>query len=182
MQDLTQDRSDRNLTQAASKFPSAKRLGSYLVEAGLLSPDQIKVILIDQQATGMRFGEIAVARGWLKEQTIEWIVEKVVVPDRQTIHAQALSQAQPGIKSATYPAHASHAQSTDRQPTNRQSANRQTAHSPEATSGATASSSTATSASSTSTATIKSAARRDIPISKPLPSVNSADNDVYWVG
>ena len=56
-----------------------------MVEAGLLTHDQINVALNDQQATGMRFGEIIVARGWLKEQTVEWIVTKVIEPERQLV-------------------------------------------------------------------------------------------------
>ena len=43
-----------------------KRLGGYLVEAGLLTPAQIDVALNDQKLTGMRFGEILAARGWVK--------------------------------------------------------------------------------------------------------------------
>ncbi len=60
-----------------------KRLGSYLVEAGLISQAHVNVALADQQATGMRFGEILVVRGWVKEQTIEYLMEKVILPARE---------------------------------------------------------------------------------------------------
>lgn len=139
--------------QTTSSHPP-KRLGGYLVEAGLLTLDQINVILNDQQATGMRFGEIVVARGWLKEQTIEWIVEKVVEPERQSLQHQ---HTQSGASTSS-------------------SSNRPAPPAPKIDRPA---STAPTPAHSTST---KSFARRDIPISKPLPSVNSADNGVYWVG
>lgn len=62
-----------------------KRLGSYLVEAGLLSRAQIDVALNDQQATGMKFGEILAARGWVKQQTVDYLMKKVVEPERQAL-------------------------------------------------------------------------------------------------
>lgn len=149
-----QDWSDRPHTRAASSPTSPKRLGGYLLEAGLLTLDQINVILNDQQATGMRFGEIVVARGWLKEQTIEWIVEKVVEPERQALHHT------PTPPVASLPRSQSNSDST--------------------LSGDRAMSSSAPGIDRALSS--KPFARREIPISKPLPSVNAADNGVYWVG
>lgn len=63
-----------------AKPSSAKHIGNYLVEAGLLSIAQVDVILCDQASTGMRFGEIAASRGWLKEQTIEYLMEHLILP------------------------------------------------------------------------------------------------------
>jgi hypothetical protein len=54
------------VTPTAHTSYSKKRLGGYLVEAGLLTPAQIDVALNDQKLTGMRFGEILAARGWVK--------------------------------------------------------------------------------------------------------------------
>jgi len=62
--------------------PKAKQIGSYLVDAGLLKPTQVKIALQDQQTTGMRFGDIIVTRGWVKKQTLEYIVGKVVTLER----------------------------------------------------------------------------------------------------
>ncbi|HEY9805807.1 MAG TPA: hypothetical protein V6D04_04515 [Candidatus Obscuribacterales bacterium] len=62
-----------------------KRLGGYLVEAGLLTPGQVDVALNDQKLTGMRFGDILVTRGWVKQQTIEYLMQKVIVPERQVL-------------------------------------------------------------------------------------------------
>ncbi|HIK26207.1 MAG TPA: hypothetical protein IGP91_11195 [Thermosynechococcus sp. M46_R2017_013] len=60
-----------------------KRLGNYLVEAELVTPAQIEVALADQRATGARLGDILVARGWLRKGTIEFIMERVVLPERR---------------------------------------------------------------------------------------------------
>lgn len=65
-----------------SKIHPYRPLGAYLVEAGLLTDAQVGVALADQNVTAMLFGEIVVARGWVKEQTIEFIMKKVVLPER----------------------------------------------------------------------------------------------------
>ena len=61
---------------------SNKPLGAYLIEAGLLSEAQVGVVLADQGATSMLFGEILVTRGWVKAQTIEYLMQKIVIPER----------------------------------------------------------------------------------------------------
>lgn len=66
----------------ATHSPDSKRIGGYLIEAGLLSPAQVEVVLSDQELTGMRFGEILVSRGWLKSQTIEFLFQNVILPHR----------------------------------------------------------------------------------------------------
>jgi hypothetical protein len=60
------------------------RLGSYLIEAGLITPAQVAVVLNDQNfSQDMRFGEVLVARGWVKSETIEFVMKRVVEPERQ---------------------------------------------------------------------------------------------------
>jgi hypothetical protein len=63
--------------------PTDKRLGSYLIDAGLLSPSQVDVALSDQASTGMRFGEIIVERGWIKQQTIDYLHRKIIELERE---------------------------------------------------------------------------------------------------
>jgi hypothetical protein len=70
---------------------SKKCIGSYLVEAGLLSPAQVDVVLSDQATTGMRFGEIVVSHGWLKEQTVEYLMQYLIQPQQQ--EAESFTQA-----------------------------------------------------------------------------------------
>ena len=69
-------------SSSPSLISSSKFIGNYLLEAGLLSAAQVDVILSDQASTGMRFGEIAVSRGWLKEQTIEYLMKHLISPQR----------------------------------------------------------------------------------------------------
>ncbi|MGI0488698.1 hypothetical protein ACN4EK_25090 [Pantanalinema rosaneae CENA516] len=125
---------------------SNKRLGGYLVEAGLLTPAQIDVALNDQKLTGMRFGEILAARGWVKQQTIEYLMKKVILPEKasseqrsvpgQVVHPDVL----PGVNQSP---------SLNRRQVSAQG---------------------------------NQPVRREIPISKPLPSINNSDEDVSWVG
>ncbi|MDX2098535.1 MAG: hypothetical protein SFW36_12225 [Leptolyngbyaceae cyanobacterium bins.59] len=68
-----------------AKHSAPKLLGVYLIEAGLISPAQLQVALNDQKTSSMRVGEILVARGWVKEQTVEYLMQKVVIPERQTV-------------------------------------------------------------------------------------------------
>ncbi|MFN4067256.1 MAG: hypothetical protein ACK4K5_08590 [Thermosynechococcus sp.] len=68
-----------------------KRLGDYLVEAELVTPAQIEVALADQRATGARLGDILVARGWLRKGTIEFIMERVLLPERRRQVSEASS-------------------------------------------------------------------------------------------
>jgi hypothetical protein len=71
-------------------FAETKRLGDYLVEAGLLTGAQVEVALADQMTTGLRFGEVLIRRGWVKEETIEYLMQKVILPER-TGHQNATS-------------------------------------------------------------------------------------------
>lgn len=72
-----------------------KPLGAYLIEAGLLSQAQVDVILADQTITEMQFGEIVVTRGWVKEQTIEYLMQKVILPEREVLHQGQRSRVEP---------------------------------------------------------------------------------------
>lgn len=74
-------------SQSASS-PRGKRLGGYLVEAGLLTPAQIDVALNDQKNSGMRFGEVLAARGWVKQQTIEYLMQKVILPEQRALEQE----------------------------------------------------------------------------------------------
>jgi len=139
----------------AKSVSHIKRLGGYLVEAGLLTPGQIDVALNDQKLTGMRFGEILAARGWVKQQTIEYLMQKVILPEKEAVRQQsALGQSNqqqafpPGAGEARMMAEPSGKSRFD----------------------------------GDSSDSRKHPLRRDVPISKPLPSVSSPDDDVSWVG
>jgi hypothetical protein len=81
---LANDRTQTSLTES-------KRLGDYLVEAGLLSESQIEVALADQLTTSLRFGEVLVRRGWIREETIEYLMQKIILPERAGTNHNAAS-------------------------------------------------------------------------------------------
>ena len=54
--------------------PRKQPIGHYLKAAQLLSDQQIEAILAEQALTRMRFGEIAVEKGWLKNETVDSIL------------------------------------------------------------------------------------------------------------
>lgn len=90
-----------DLRQRAIESSPFRPLGDYLVEAGLLSPAQVHVALNDQCMTGLRFGEILVKRGWVKEQTVEYFMHKVVEPERaQLLKSMTWQKSKPGLKSS----------------------------------------------------------------------------------
>lgn len=60
-----------------------KPIGRYLVEAGIVTREQVDTALNQQKQSGRRLGEILVSHGWIEQQTIEYLVEKVIVPERE---------------------------------------------------------------------------------------------------
>jgi hypothetical protein len=148
-------RKDSPGSRDAHSASRGKRLGGYLVEAGLLTPAQVDVVLNDQKMTGMRFGEILAARGWVKQQTIEYFMQKVILPEQE-----AISQ----------PHQSAHSQSA----TDLDRAGRQRLANPNAASRSPLPPPLSNES--------RQPTRRDAPISKPLPSVPSKDDDVGWVG
>lgn len=50
-------------------------LGHYFVKAGLLSQEQVDALLREQWQTGLRFGALAVLRGWLRQETVDFFLE-----------------------------------------------------------------------------------------------------------
>jgi hypothetical protein len=70
------------------QIPAIKKLGSYLVDAGLVTLAQIDVALNDQEfMDDMRIGDILVTRGWIKQQTLDFVIDKVVDPEQQSVTA-----------------------------------------------------------------------------------------------
>ena len=49
-------------------------IGQYLKQAGLLNDRQIQTILEEQKRTESRFGELAIAKGWLKQATVDFFL------------------------------------------------------------------------------------------------------------
>ncbi|MDC0834001.1 WecB/TagA/CpsF family glycosyltransferase [Geitlerinema sp. CS-897] len=59
---------------ALSELPSQSPIGHYLKSAALLDEHQIDEILLAQQHVGLRFGEVAVLMGWVKQETIDLLL------------------------------------------------------------------------------------------------------------
>jgi hypothetical protein len=73
--------------------PEIKRLGTYLIDAGLVTPAQIDVALNDQEfMDDMRIGDILVTRGWIKQQTLDFVIDKVVDPEQQIARQVGLAE------------------------------------------------------------------------------------------
>jgi hypothetical protein len=53
-------------------------LGYYLKSAALLDEGQIKEILQEQARLKLKFGSLAVLRGWIKRQTIKFFLENLI--------------------------------------------------------------------------------------------------------
>jgi hypothetical protein len=79
--------------------PVLQPLGSYLIEAGLITSAQVAVALNDQKVMdGMRFGEVLVARGWIKQQTLDFVIKRVVEPERKVAQPAAQPVRTPVLK------------------------------------------------------------------------------------
>ncbi len=63
-----------------SRYNHRKPIGEYLKSAGLLSQEEIKSILEEQPQTSLRFGELVVQKGWLKQQTIDFVLHYIQFP------------------------------------------------------------------------------------------------------
>ena len=59
-----------------------KPLGNYLIEAGLITEEHIFQALQEQTITQEKIGEILVNKGYINQNTVDYLIEKVVEPDR----------------------------------------------------------------------------------------------------
>lgn len=64
-----------------------KPLGTYLIEAGLLDHDKLNAALNEQKVTGKRLGDVISAHGWVQSETIEYLFDRLITPERETILA-----------------------------------------------------------------------------------------------
>ncbi|MBE9179265.1 hypothetical protein IQ268_11895 [Oculatella sp. LEGE 06141] len=177
------NRSDRTSTHAPQPAPTPKRLGGYLMDAGLVTSDQIHVALRDQQATGLRLGEILVARGWLKEQTVEWVMSQVVIPERKAYSQPPTPDLSQSARQAVQTTPSQPRRLTQADLNDPELINGLTRIRPAARSATPQSTSQSTPRfSGTAASQPNTPIDRRPPIAKPLPSVQPPDEDVSWVG
>ncbi|MNS52284.1 bacteriophage N4 adsorption protein B [compost metagenome] len=62
-------------TEIAVALDSPKRLGFYLLEAGVVTPTQLRVALADQKGTGMPLGQVLVAQGAIDHSLLETMLQ-----------------------------------------------------------------------------------------------------------
>lgn len=56
-----------------------QKIGDYLTDARLLTREQVVAILREQQTQPTMFGQLAVAQGYLKQQTVDFFAEHLLV-------------------------------------------------------------------------------------------------------
>ena len=57
--------------------PTRQSLGTYLIEAGLLTEDAVNQIIADQRHNGYRFGANAVLRGFIHQETLDYFLKEL---------------------------------------------------------------------------------------------------------
>jgi hypothetical protein len=76
---------------ALSSTQQPVRLGTHLLEAGLITLEQLDLALLEQQTRNLRLGEILASHGWVKQQTIEYLMTSVVPSKQKTAEFPALA-------------------------------------------------------------------------------------------
>lgn len=70
----------RNLISSQSS--ESKQLLDQLLKAGLLTKDQIDVILFDHAETSIPICEIMLQRSWIKEKTVTYFMQSIVLAEK----------------------------------------------------------------------------------------------------
>ncbi len=63
-------------------------IGQYLKQAALLNERQIQEILEEQQQSKLKFGEMAIAKGWLKPATVRFFVKYLTPQSKSTLEVK----------------------------------------------------------------------------------------------
>lgn len=75
---------------SSSESSRSNLLLDQLLKAGLLTKDQVDVILFDHDATSIPIHEILLQRGWIKEQTIAYFIDSIGISEIQTPPTQSI--------------------------------------------------------------------------------------------
>ncbi len=59
------------------QHPEKQPLGQYLKMAKLLDDQQIQILLSEQRQTNLKFGELAVKKGWVKPETVNLLLHYI---------------------------------------------------------------------------------------------------------
>ena len=66
-------------------YPGFSRLGTYLIDAELITTPQLDDALEEQKLQALPLGQILSSRGIINQHTIEYLMDKVVIPDRNLV-------------------------------------------------------------------------------------------------
>jgi hypothetical protein len=69
---------------------SEQKIGEFLQQAGLLTHEQISVILQEQKKLGTKFGYLAMLKGFLTEKTLTFFLEKVLEKNKIEIPSETI--------------------------------------------------------------------------------------------
>ena len=67
-------------------------IGYYLKRAGLLKEEQIKIILAEQKQNKLKFGNLAIKKGWINQDTIDFFLDNLIPKPPQLISLAALEK------------------------------------------------------------------------------------------
>jgi hypothetical protein len=74
---------EKNRIASLASSARPMRLGTYLIEAELVSAEQLQAALEEQKSNTIPIGQILSRNGLVNQQTIEYLMEKVVLPERK---------------------------------------------------------------------------------------------------
>lgn len=66
------------LNRTGNAKVNQKGLADHLLRAGLITPNQLQIAIAAQKSTGMHLYEIVVAQGWVKENILEDLVNRLM--------------------------------------------------------------------------------------------------------
>lgn len=73
-------------------YNPSEPLGFYLKAAGLLRQEDIDIILKEQRHLGVKFGTMAVLKGWLKEKTLDFFLKHITALREELAAASASAE------------------------------------------------------------------------------------------
>ncbi len=84
--------------------PIRNKIGNYLCEAGLLNEYQVEEIITEQFKTGIKFGSLAVIKGFIKPETLDFFLrhlfpDKLPKTDLQYLDQEILNKKKQNISS-----------------------------------------------------------------------------------
>ncbi|VEP17828.1 hypothetical protein H1P_6480007 [Hyella patelloides LEGE 07179] len=78
----------QKIKEEGRQFP----IGYYLQDSGLLNEQQVHNILREQEKNNLKFGDIAVNQGWIKQGTINFFLDNLLIKSPQIISLDLLKE------------------------------------------------------------------------------------------